>query len=366
MRIRFVIIFLVVILSIFLSSMLITYRAVSESYSQLSEELMELSENNPELQQSAAIIRAFSEKRAIELTRESIRPYLLVAALFSALFLAFLFGITRPLHRLARTVEDFKPESPGEFISLKERGAMEIRYLIRSVNRFARQISEYYALIGDTNRFRGWKEISHVIVHEVNNLISPVETYAGFLADKLQDKEREKAGKILLSLNEIKAILSRLRNLSHLPSAQLIPSELVPLIESVAYEFPSASFQIPEKAVEVEIDPVLFKEILRNLIKNAVESGKEVEVRISIIIEEDQYIIRIADNGPGIPQEIKRKLFQPGVSSKPGSLGIGLSVSQSLANEQQMHLTLNEDFNEGSVFDLQIPKKEFSDENIGS
>ena len=93
-------------------------------------------------------------------------------------------------------------------------------------------------------------------------------------------------------------------------------------------------FEHPKDEIIVYINNQLFSWSLENIIKNSIDSIKDTgEVKISIIEENEYLKIYISDNGIGIKQSIKNKIFNPGVTTKERGWGLGLSLSKRIIEE---------------------------------
>jgi signal transduction histidine kinase len=106
-----------------------------------------------------------------------------------------------------------------------------------------------------------------------------------------------------------------------------------------------------------EADLVLL--ILENLIQNAIDAtpaGKTV--RLSACAEGDRVALEVADEGPGLPPEMQARLFTPCTSPKKGGSGIGLAISQQLANHLGAELCLKHSSLKGCTFRLVLPPPE--------
>ncbi len=329
MRIRFIVILLISMFLILISSIIISYKAIEETQKNIRENLLNrvLTEykNNSEIKKSIEIYLAFSRKQAVEITRNSLKYYLIVVLIMSILFIFSIFSITKPIKELSKRVNNILREGKisGHIseTTFKARGSYEVKQLYLSFDRLIRDLKEYEELVGDRERYRGWKEIARIIVHEINNLISPIETYSGYIFEKLA-KEPEKSevlggfnfiesnsgtmeiewegvlnsqikGKveaILLKIEEIKTTLSKFRDLAHLPEPRYQRVNLATLLKNITNEFEGTELVLPQRAyinnkpyypdttanLVVNTDPILLGEILRNLIKNATESTLDI------------------------------------------------------------------------------------------
>jgi len=135
----------------------------------------------------------------------------------------------------------------------------------------------------------------------------------------------------------MKEILLKLKNLSHLPKPELEYIPVNELVGDTVSEFSRVSFSPCTVDVSINFDSVLFPEILRNLLRNALESKEKASAAVDISCN-SRVTISLQDNGGGIPEDIKDKIFLPGFSTKPGNIGIGLSLVKSLAEEMRIKI----------------------------
>jgi len=353
MKIRFIIIFLAAMALILFTSIVASYTIITQTQKNFEKELetiKSLSENNPEIQKRISIYRAFSEKQAVDITRMVLTISMVEIVIMSVLFLFLIYGMTKPINRLSDQVKSIYFDKNEKELILNETGTEEIRILIRAFNEMILKLKNYETILGNIQKYRGWKEISRIIVHEINNIISPIQTYIEFLIDKVEEKD--KILFILNKLNDIKMILQKFREISRFPDANLERRNVVPLIEEVCKEFKNVRLKNGVERFYLKVDTVLFKEVIRNLVKNGVESGKNTRVEINLQKKENCKVINVKDNGSGISRENLKKIFEPGFSTKKGSLGIGLSIVQSLAQEQNAVIKVESKINHGTNFKL--------------
>jgi two-component system nitrogen regulation sensor histidine kinase NtrY len=110
--------------------------------------------------------------------------------------------------------------------------------------------------------------------------------------------------------------------------------------------------------LEVEIDPSLIEQVLINLVVNAKEALKDQpEARITLsgmVSRKGKILIKVADNGTGIPEDIIENIFIPFFSTKKTGSGIGLSLCKQIMMLHKGNITVHSVPGEGSVFTLQF------------
>jgi two-component system CheB/CheR fusion protein len=109
-------------------------------------------------------------------------------------------------------------------------------------------------------------------------------------------------------------------------------------------------------------DAVQLKQVMVNLIRNAVEALHAVEVRRIVIstqtVEDGMIRVDIADNGPGLSEEARARLFEPFKTSKSVGLGVGLSLSRSIIEAHYGQIWAEPNDGGGTVFRFTLPLAE--------
>jgi nitrogen fixation/metabolism regulation signal transduction histidine kinase len=205
----------------------------------------------------------------------------------------------------------------------------------------------------DKTESDAWKKLLSVMTHEIMNSIAPINSLAGTLNDYVKDSRRAmtdggmefedlenglasiakrshglmKFAKTYRSLNKITRLNLEMISLNDL----LLDIEylLKPTLNNIQLDY-----ILPEKKLQLEADPYLIEQVIINLVLNAVEACKnrpQPKVFVKAFSNsEEEIIIHIADNGPGIPDEIKDKIFVPFFTTKKNGSGIGLSLCKQI------------------------------------
>lgn len=113
-----------------------------------------------------------------------------------------------------------------------------------------------------------------------------------------------------------------------------------------------------EPSTVVEGDPVQIQQVLINLMRNAVEAMAETDRRRLTVLARPaagQIEIAVADSGPGIPDAVRASLFEPFLSSKPGGMGIGLSICRTIVEAHGGRISARETPGGGATFAFTVP-----------
>ena len=210
------------------------------------------------------------------------------------------------------------------------------------------------------------------IAHEANNPLSIINNYLASLSSKLSDQDDVKAELTVLKeeLERASDIILRLRDIEQDKRSNEDHAEINLEIKSLLTLYKNSLFLAKQIDYEFEQDTSLkvhpisrnsFRQILTNLIKNAVEALSEggkinVSTRGNINVNGRRFTeIKIEDNGPGIPLEIQKNLFSPVSTTKgSGHSGLGLSITKNLVTEARGTITCRSG-KTGTQFQVLLP-----------
>ena len=111
------------------------------------------------------------------------------------------------------------------------------------------------------------------------------------------------------------------------------------------------------QADTVNLDPELIKQSLMNIIQNALDvAGENGAVSLGYFLQDRLFIMEIKDNGTGISEEYKRKIFDLYFSTKKDGNGLGLSISQKIISQHNGTIEIEDNLPTGTIFKLKIPQ----------
>jgi HD-like signal output (HDOD) protein/signal transduction histidine kinase len=217
-----------------------------------------------------------------------------------------------------------------------------------------------------------YREASRRVVHEVNNPLSIIKNYLSVLDSKLARREPV-VGEMSILNEEIDRVGQLINGLADLqPTETSRVTDVAKVVDDVlrlfrATDFVPASVQIvvrmQEEPAEVDGDADMLKQILVNLIKNAIEAladGGKIEIsnRGHVNRERKLYLeLVVSDTGPGLSADVLANLFSPVRSNKEGAHhGLGLSIVHSLVKKMQGLITCRSG-KTGTTFEILLPAK---------
>ena len=213
------------------------------------------------------------------------------------------------------------------------------------------------------------------IIHEVNNPLTIINNYLEILSmdmekdsDNKQHLETIKAevdrvGKILLQLKDEQA--QEMIGDHPLVDVNELINKLIPLFKPTFYKLNHINSQLELDASlpEISTDQNKLKQIITNLVKNAAEALPEkgtitIKTKALVIANGQQYIeISVADNGPGVPDEILQRLFSPVQSTKGANhSGLGLTIVNKLVAELKGLISYSTADSGGAEFIILLPR----------
>lgn len=217
-------------------------------------------------------------------------------------------------------------------------------------------------------------EMASTLAHELNQPLSAIANYVQGCRRLLDNVEEQYAVKMRGALEEtarqaLRAgdIIRHLREFVTRGDTERGPEDIKKLIEEAgglalvgSRELGIKShFEYGEHEHTVIADRVQIQQVLVNLMRNAIEAMRDSKTRDLVVrttLRADALIaIEVADTGPGIPDDIAPQLFQPFVTSKPGGMGIGLSISRRIVESHGGSLIATSNANDGATFTLTLP-----------
>ena len=225
------------------------------------------------------------------------------------------------------------------------------------------RIQELQAELAHAQRLTELGQVVTTLVHEVSQPIAAIRNYLGGVRRMTPSgKFGEVVGRIDEQANRATAIIERLRNYLRKQDPQMRPeplsqvvAEAIVLITTMMTDFePTISVQLQPEEQRIEVDKVLIQQVLVNLLRNGVEAVQSQPIRQVTVASrparDNMVEISIADTGPGLPDSVRGKLFEPFVTAKPDGMGVGLSTCRRIVEMHGGKLWVENRAEGGAIF----------------
>lgn len=256
----------------------------------------------------------------------------------------------------------------------------EVRNLSIRASSLLDEVGEWMGLVlvieDDTELFRAqrvaaWREVARRIAHEIKNPLTPIQ----LSAQRLQKKYASRFGEdgkvfeectntIIRQVEEMKNLVNEFSSFARMPAAKPIFADLNGIVREVLALFEQAhrgvvfTFEADLGLPRLLLDADQIRRVLINLLDNAVDATGGVG-RVEISSRYDPFlhmgILEVADDGAGIPREIRGKLFEPYTSSKKSGTGLGLAIVKSIVSDHNGYIRVRDNQPRGTRFVLEFP-----------
>ena len=221
----------------------------------------------------------------------------------------------------------------------------------------------------NAQKLAAWREVARRVAHEIKNPLTPLQLSIQRIYRKSLNKA-EDLDKVIESgyetiTSEIKLLEKLVNEFSHfakLPAPSKKDFDLVALLrnsqETYRDVFLPIELKLESQVQELTIhgDPSQVRQVLGNLIRNAATASEmKGTITLSLLREGPLAILKVMDEGHGIPDDEKLKVFVPYYSKAPKGTGLGLAIVQRIVHDHGWQISVLDNQPKGSVFALQIP-----------
>lgn len=246
----------------------------------------------------------------------------------------------------------------------------EIGGLIREYNRMVAQLEESAAALAKSEREGAWREMARQVAHEIKNPLTPMKLSIQYLQKaNLGDAGNMKeltanVAKTLVEqidhLSKIAADFSQFANIGN-PRREIFDlHELLFSLVSLYETMENLLFKwVPVHGkILIYADKTQLNRLFTNLLQNAFEAchGKEkCVISVSEELVGDRILVKISDNGEGIPLQMQSKIFIPNFTTKSSGTGLGLAMSKTIVEQAKGRIWFETSDDTGTTFYVELP-----------
>ncbi|MCJ7663112.1 MAG: ATP-binding protein, partial [Desulfobacterales bacterium] len=223
-------------------------------------------------------------------------------------------------------------------------------------------------------RLSAWREVARRIAHEIKNPLTPIQLSAQRIYKRYRNKIEGDAGifeectnTIIHQVTELKNLVNEFSNFARMPAVTPTPNDLNEIINSSLILFKEAHRDIhfhffPDLKLPIfKVDRDQMKRVFINILDNAVaavDGGGVIEIEVKYDASLQMVTLEVRDNGCGVPDEDKPKLFEPYFSTKKAGSGLGLAIVNAIISDHNGYIRVRDNHPRGTKFIIDLPLRQ--------
>ena len=275
--------------------------------------------------------------------------------------------ITSSFTLISEKMRDVNLGKTNEEIEWKRKD--EIGELVNEYNKMVRKLEESAAVFAKSEREGAWREMARQVAHEIKNPLTPMKLSIQYLqkainnnSDNIKELTTGVANTLVEQidhLSKIAADFSQFANIGNPRNETFDLHEMLHPLTALYETTENIMFKwVPvHEKVMVNADKTQLNRLFTNLLQNALEACHK-EKRIISISEElnaNSVIVKVTDNGEGIPASTQSKIFIPNFTTKSSGTGLGLAMSKTIVEQAKGKIWFTTEVGEGTTFFVELP-----------
>ena len=291
-------------------------------------------------------------------------------ALVAALALAALAArrVVQPLSELTHAIRELAPgeSSPP---NVPVRSEDEVGVLARAFNEMVSELERAQSELVEAEKFAFVGELAAGVAHEIRTALGVLRSSTQMLERSLPDDAQAEAGELAQMIRaEVDRLAGVVNDLLTLDRARPLALEAAQVSELLqrAVDFVGAQAQEKDVGIRCTVAPresnlhcdtELIYQVAINLLVNATQAlapGGSIEVRV---LEESEGMggFEVRDDGPGVPDELRERIFRPFVTARDGGVGLGLTFVKRVVHDHRGLVTMESETGRGTCVRIRIP-----------
>ncbi|MDV7186304.1 ATP-binding protein [Lutibacter sp. TH_r2] len=288
-----------------------------------------------------------------------------VLAILLAYFLSSY--ITRSIKAVTEKMRLTRLNKQNEKIILNN-ASTEIYTLVNAYNYMVDELENSAIRLAKSEREQAWREMAKQVAHEIKNPLTPMRlTVQSFQRrfnpedPEIKDKLNDFSTTLIQQIDTMSSIASAFSNFAKMPTKKPEQLNVIDVVKHALDIFTEdyISYFYKEEIIQAYLDKTQLIRIVNNLVKNATQALNEVEnkkIEVTVSETNNKVEILVADNGKGISEEDKEKVFEPKFTTKTSGMGLGLAMVKNIVEAYGGTISFTSQLNIGTVFKVVLPK----------
>ncbi|MFT7052449.1 MAG: two-component system nitrogen regulation sensor histidine kinase NtrY [Psychroserpens sp.] len=297
--------------------------------------------------------------------------YAYVFMLLIAILLALLLSkyITRTLKTISDKINETRLEKRNKRIDISS-SSEEISTLVNSYNSMIDELEESAVKLATNEREQAWREMAKQVAHEIKNPLTPMRLSVQSFQRKfdpedehIHQKVDEYSQTLIQQIDTMSSIASAFSNFAKMPAQQNETLNVVNIVKLGLDIFSEdyIVFSSEEDEIMVNFDRTQLIRVVTNLVKNGIQAipddRENPRIEVKVISEDQTVKVTVADNGVGISEENKIKIFEPKFTTKTSGMGLGLAMVKNIVETYKGNINFTSQLGVGTTFTVTFPKK---------
>jgi len=298
-----------------------------------------------------------------------INVYVFLLLLAGVIAIVVANSISKPITNLGIILRNVQLGGRNERIFYDRKD--EVGQLIQEYNRMIATLEEQSDQLGKAEREGAWREMAKQVAHEIKNPLTPMKLSIQLMMhaykrnpDNIGGMIERVSDTLIEQIDGLTNIATEFSNFAKMPSAENSEFEINNLVTNVHDLFRNQSetvdvtLAMPPERFTVFADKSHLMRVLNNLVKNAIQAipdERQGLVHTSVKQVENDVLICVSDNGTGISEEMKSKVFQPYFTTKNSGTGLGLAISRKIIEMVKGRIWFETEEGKGTDFYIQLP-----------
>ena len=207
------------------------------------------------------------------------------------------------------------------------------------------------------------------VAHEIKNPLTPMRLSVQSFQRKfdpndpnIHQKVDEYSNTLIQQIDVMSSIASAFSSFAKMPAQKNEMLNVVAIVDLALDIFSEKyiTFSSSKKEIIAKFDRTQLIRVVTNLVKNGIQAipeGQEPEIIVNVSEEDNNVILSIKDNGIGIADENRNKVFEPKFTTKTSGMGLGLAMVKNIVNTYNGSITFTSHKNNGTTFIVKFPKE---------
>lgn len=240
----------------------------------------------------------------------------------------------------------------------------EIGTLVKEYNKMIIKLEESAATLAKTEREGAWKEMAKQVAHEIKNPLTPMRLNVQYLEKTLKTEQTEKlkefTATMITQIDTLTNIADAFASFASMPESKIENVSAKVIIRQTTLLYPgyNIAFHCKDESIKIKGDKDQLVRIMNNLIKNAIQAipeNIEPNIEVSLNRKEENVLIIVSDNGTGIPEEQRDKIFEPRFTTKTKGMGLGLAMVKNIVEGFEGEIWFETQIGIGTKFIISLP-----------